>query len=110
MFIKGDNMDDLVLNSQEELYNRIRPALRSKRRLLRQCGFTSVRESDIWNFLRMNKWLKSSGLELCDMVDDILHAKNEEIVNYCYSKYMNNNENKNTIEDINGIMLPKLKS
>ena len=108
--LKGDIMDEIVLKSQQELYNRIKPALRSKCRMLKQCGFTSVKENDIWDYLRLNKWSQSFGLELCDMVDDILHTKNEDIVNYCHNKYMNENEKKNIEREINEVLLPKLKS
>jgi hypothetical protein len=102
-------MEEIILKSQEELYKRIRPALRSKCRMLKQLGYTYVLEEDIWDYLRLNKWLQSYGLELCDMVDDILHADDQKIIAYCHNKYMNEIEKKNKIEDDN-IDLPKLKS
>lgn len=109
-FVKGDIMEEIVLTSQEELYNRIKPALRSKRRMLRQSGFKTVKEEDIWDYLRFNKWSQSFGLELCEMVDDILHTDNSLIVNYCHNKYMNNNVKNEKQEEIDEVVLPKLKS
>lgn len=107
-YFLGDNMDEIVFNSQEELFERIRPALRSKRVLLKQSGFKNVKEQDIWDYLRLNKWTSSHGLELCEMVDDILHTENELIVQYCHSKYMSD---KPILEgETIGIDLPKLKS
>ena len=110
MFIKGDIMEEIVLKSQKELYDRIKPALRSKKRMLKQCGFNNIKEEDIWDYLRLNKWSMSYGLELCDMVDDILNTSNEELVNYCHNKYMNNNEKKNINKENDEVILPKLKS
>lgn len=81
-------MKDIVFNSQEELYARIRPALRSKRKILINAGYKKIKESDIWEFMRNKIWINSYGLELCDMVDDILHASNEKIDMYCHNKYM----------------------
>lgn len=103
-------MNDFELKSQEELYERIKPALKSKRRMLKQSGFSYISLEDIWDYLRLNKWLQSYGLELCDMVDDILHTDNQLIVNYYHNKYMNNNEKKNDIEEFDEVDLPKLKS
>lgn len=104
----GDIMDEVIFKSQEELYARIRPALRSKKVLLKQSGFKNVKETDIWDYLRLNKWSSSHGLELCELVDDILHTENELIIQYCHSKYMKEKQNieENTIQ----IELPKLKS
>lgn len=101
-------MKEIELKSQEELYERIKPALRSKRRMLKQSGFSNISMKDIWDYLRLNKWLQSYGLELCDMVDDILHVDEQLIVNYCHNKYMNKNEKKN--EEFDEVDLPKLKS
>ena len=81
-------MEDIVFSSQEELYNRITPALRSKKKLLHQEGFKSINEQDIWDFMRLNKWRNSNGLELCDMVDDILNTDNVLIMEFYHQKYM----------------------
>lgn len=103
-------MEEIVLTSQEELYDRIKPALRSKRRILRQNGFKNIKEKDIWDYLRFNKWSQSFGLELCDMVDDILHTDDNLIVSYCHNKYMNDNEKNEKREEFDEVVLPKLKS
>ncbi|MGN1371535.1 MAG: post-transcriptional regulator [Candidatus Coprovivens sp.] len=103
-------MEEIIMNSQEELYDRIKPALRSKKRLLRQAGFKNISEKDIWDYLRFNKWSLSIGLELCDMVDDILHTDNNLIVSYYHNKYMNiDAKNDGQLGD-GDIILPKLKS
>lgn len=102
--ILGDNMEEIVFQNQEELYKRILPALRTKKRRIRKDGFSTIQEIDIWDYMRYVKWANSYGLELCDMVDDILHVPNQQIVQYCYHKYMP----KNTIVE-EAYELPKLK-
>ncbi len=79
-------MKDIDFESQEELYKRVLPALKSKRKLILLDGFKSVKKNDIWNYLKDNKWNNQSGLELCDMVDDILNTDNSLIVEYCLNK------------------------
>lgn len=57
----------------EELFQRVLPALRTKRRSLAKEKRKEIREEDIWNYLRKSKWSKSKQLTLAEMVDDILH-------------------------------------
>lgn len=92
-------MEDIVFNSQQELFDRIRPALRSKKKILSKKGAKMLTEEDIWNFMRNYVWMNSSGLELCDMVDQILHAEDALIIEYYHNKYL-----------ANRIELPELKS
>ncbi len=76
-------MEDIVFSSEEELYKRVLPALRSKKKMLSKDGFKSIDVSEIWNYMRDVKWSSSHGLELCDMVDDILNTSNIDISYYC---------------------------
>ena len=92
-------MEDIVFNSQQELFDRIRPALRSKKKILSKKGAKMLTEEDIWNFMRNYVWMNSSGLELCDMVDQILHAEDALIIEYYHNKYL-----------ANKIEFPELKS
>lgn len=103
----GDYMKDINIESQEELYARIKPALRSKKRMMIVNGYTSIKEVDIWNYLRLNKWSSSIGLELCDMVDDILHVDEKLVAEYFYTRSV---QVKADVEDTMEFMLPKLKS
>jgi len=82
----GGIMKDISFESQEELYKRVLPALKSKKRLLSIDGFKSVKKSDIWDYLRYNVWTNKSNLELCDMVDDILNTDNSLIAEYCHNR------------------------
>ena len=77
------NIMDSAFNTIEELYNRVRPALRSKVREFKRNNIFYVKEEDIWNFLVDNKWKMTKGLELNDVVDDILNTSDIE-----YKKYL----------------------
>lgn len=77
---------DIVFNSLEELYERIRPALTTKRREMKKNGYEYIKEEDIWNFLKEVKWKGAKSLELHEMVSDILNCDNDLIDNYLRSK------------------------
>lgn len=72
-------MSELHFSSKEELYTRVKPALRAKIAELHRLGYTYVQEVDIWNYLIKTKWMKAKNLSLSDVVSDILHAEDEEI-------------------------------
>ena len=96
-------MEQVIFSSKEELYNRVLPALRCKKKSLYQDGFKNIKEIDIWNYLRNMKWDNSIGLELCDMIDDILNTENISILKYFHNKYMLKEEKYEKID------LPKLR-
>lgn len=86
---------EIVFNSVEDLYKRLKPALRSKVREFKKKNISYIKEEDIWNFLVENKWKKTKGLELNEMVDDILNMDNEKIILYVQSKVGNFKRNVN---------------
>lgn len=69
---------DINFLSKEELFNRVKPALRVKVRELNN----EYNENDIWNYLIVNKWINSNNLMLCDIVNDIIKLDKDEIINY----------------------------
>lgn len=83
-------MSDIVFKSEDELFDRIKPALRSKKKILNKKGAKNITEEDIWDFMVENVWVSSSDLELCDMVDKILHAEDALIIEYYHNKYLVN--------------------
>lgn len=83
-------MNDIVFKSEDELFDRIKPALRSKKKILNKKGAKNITEEDIWDFMVDNVWVSSSDLELCDMVDKILHAEDALIIEYYHNKYLVN--------------------
>lgn len=97
-------MEDIVFTSEQELYKRLLPALKSKKKILSKTGYSYIKEKDIWEALINERWNNVTGLELCDMVDDILHIEDNFLNNY-YHKV-----NKNDLMVIDEIIdLPKLK-
>lgn len=77
------------IKSLNELYNRIKPALYSKKLELCKMGLSYIKEEDIWNYLIESKWKKSAGLELFNIVDDILNTDNKKIEDYVINKMGN---------------------
>ena len=73
---------DIEFNSVLDLYNRVKPALRTKLKELKRENLDYIKEEDIWNYLIKTKWSNASGLVLCDFVDYILHTDNEKIYKY----------------------------
>ena len=76
---------DLEFKSIKELYDRIEPALRTKKYELKKLGYL-VSEADIWNYLTSSKWINSVNLTLSEMVNDIFLAGGNDISNYLINK------------------------
>lgn len=65
-----------------ELYNRLKPALKCKCKDLKRVGINYVQEVDVWNYLKENNWVKRTNLTLGEMVNDIMTLSNNEIILY----------------------------
>lgn len=76
----------IEFNSVEELYQRVFPALTSKVREFKRIKIDFIKEEDIWNYLIETKWKNGRGLELYNLVDDILNSDNKEIETYVTNK------------------------
>ena len=77
---------DITFGSLEELYKRIRPALKTKKEEMKRAGYIYIKEEDIWNYLKENKWMNSKNLSLYQMVNDVLNADNILIDKYLKEK------------------------
>ena len=77
---------EITFNSEEELYNRLIPALTTKKEEMNRKGFSYIKEEDIWNYFKEVKWRKANGLELHEMVDDILNCDDIVIDSYLKTK------------------------
>ena len=86
---------DIKFTSKEELYKRVKPALRTKRNEFARLGFSYFKETDIWNFLIKEKWKNGNQLYLADIVSDIMHVKKEEVDEYLKSTPQQTNDNNN---------------
>ena len=63
----------------KELYKRVMPALRRKKRILLKNGI-NVNENDIFEYLAKEKWSKGSNLSLNDIVSDIINVDNNVFI------------------------------
>lgn len=64
----------MEFNNLQELYDRLRPALRTKRNEMVRNGYNYIKPEDIWNYLKEVKWKKASDLSLYEMVNDVLNT------------------------------------
>lgn len=76
----GDNMYEY--KSQSELYQGLIPALNVKVKYLKKSKIKDISKEDIWNYLKETKWKNSIDLTLADMVQDIIHIDNSELISY----------------------------
>lgn len=70
----------------EELYQRIRPALTTKKEEMHRSGYIYIKEEDIWNYLKEIKWINSKNLSLYEMTCDILNTDDVIIDEYLRKK------------------------
>ena len=82
---------DYEFSSKEELFQRVKPALKAKLNEFQRLGYSYVQEVDIWNYLIENVWSKSKDLMLSDIVNDILHLKIKKIDDYLKEKMNSTN-------------------
>lgn len=66
---------DNEIKSLKDLYIRVLPALRTKKRILKKWGINE-KENEIFKNLIKTKWSKMSNLTLNVIVNDILNYKN----------------------------------
>lgn len=89
---------DITFNSLEELYERIKPALVTKKQEMRRNGYEYIKEEDIWNYLKEIKWRNSKDLSLYEMVNDVLNCDDYKIDKYLKEK-LNMKDRKLYFED-----------
>lgn len=87
---------DYKFNTKEELYIRVKPALRTKLEELKRLNFRNIKEDDIWDYLSSNIWSNSNNLTLFDIVNDIMHIDPKILSQYKKDKKkgVNNEEEK----------------
>ena len=64
-------------NSQNELFIKVKPALRTKKNELVRNGIKIVNEIDIWEYNKIYNWRKAKGLTLASLVNDILNTEDK---------------------------------
>ena len=70
---------ELEFKNQEELYKRVKPALKSKRLECKRYGI-EVSEEELWMYLSENIFKKSHNLTLADIVSEIMHLEKDNFI------------------------------
>lgn len=73
-------------NSQMELFNKLKPAMRTKKHELMRKGIKFVKEKDIWEYNKEFNWRQATGLTLASMVNDILNTNDKNYEEYVLKK------------------------
>ena len=87
----NENNKEIVFNSLQELYLRIKPALTARKSELNRNGLSYISEEDIWNFFKETKWKNSNNLNLHEMVSDVFSCDEILIDNYLKEKLQEKN-------------------
>ncbi len=74
------------IQTLDELYKRVKPALRTKRHELYMKDKKFVSEKDIWDYNKEKVWMGAKGLTLSQMVDDILNTDDKLYEEYVLTK------------------------
>lgn len=90
--------DDIKFKTLPELYKRILPALKSKKKELKRKGLTYIHEEDIWNFLKEFKWIGSKNLDLGTIVNDIFDINENQLNEYVKEELMKHHRKINNEE------------
>jgi hypothetical protein len=73
---------DIEFESIKDLYERLKPALNTKEKELQRNNIKYIKQEDIWNYLKIEKWKNAKNLLLHEMVDDILNCDNTLLEDY----------------------------
>ena len=80
------------ITTQNDLYKKLKPVLRTKKHELILNGIRFVKEIDIWNYNKENNWVNAKGLTIAGMVDNILNTSDKDYEKYVLDKI--NKENR----------------
>ena len=79
----------------KELFEGLKPAFNVKLRLINK-EYDYITKTDIWNYLKINKWCNDINLTIADMVDDIIMVDIFEVDKFV-KKYIKKQE-RNLVE------------
>jgi hypothetical protein len=72
----------MKFNTEQELYDRVLPALTSKVSELERKNIKNIKQRDIWQMLKQTKWMTAHDLTLAEIVSDILNLNPLDIEAY----------------------------
>ena len=67
---------------EKKLFNRVKPALKSKIKELKRLGINNVSEEFLFEYLKKNIWNQKEKLTLGDLVNDILMCDNNAFIEF----------------------------
>lgn len=80
-------MDDIL--NEYDLYVRVLPVLRYKKREIFKLEYVKIKEDTIWKIFVENVWNNRENIALCDIVDDIINYDNKKIIVYYLNSFDN---------------------
>lgn len=82
--------------TQNDLYIKVLPALKTKKNEMIREGIKMVREIDLWEYNKEFTWRKAKGLTLASIVNDILNTDSKLYEEYIVRRYRERDENGST--------------
>ena len=67
---------------EKKLFNRVKPALKSKIKELKRLGINNISEEFLFDYLKKNIWNQKEKLTLGDLVNDILMCDNNAFIEF----------------------------
>ena len=67
---------------EKKLFNRVKPALKSKIKELKRLGINNVSEEFLFEYLKKNIWNQKENLTLDELVNDILMCDNNAFIEF----------------------------
>lgn len=83
---------EMEYNSERELFEALKGAFNVKLRMIDD-EYNYIKMTDIWNYLKINKWCKVKNLNLSEMVNDIIDVDIEKVDTFV-KEYLKNSDRK----------------
>ena len=74
--------EEEYFNNATELYQRVFPALKTKKDEINLQFKSHIKEIQVWQYMRNKRWNEIVDLTLGDIINDILNTNNEDIYFY----------------------------
>lgn len=72
----------MEFTSLAQLYRKLLPAFKVKKRLILNSRYKHITNENIWTYLTETKWKEANNLSLPEMINDIITVDLEEINKY----------------------------
>ena len=86
-------MDDIKINNLNDLYHKLLPALKTRKREMALSGFKEAKTDDMFNYLTKYRWKNNKRVALCEMVQSIFDMEIADL-NLYIKRHKNNKTRK----------------